>query len=155
MSKLDEGWGFPMRARKAHFYVVGSSISLCGGWMFTGPREPRNSPASPDDCLACTKKLRLVDEAAEIGLGFTAWGKVIKPYFGRTHYDDPKFANSKPLMHAFARRGERGIEGGGAFAVIAKCGYKADDFGGGLRWVKRKPKKIDYCTNCARAEETE
>lgn len=51
------GWGFPVAARKAHFFEQGVSVSLCGNWLFTGPVEPQTGNSSPDDCKVCLKKL--------------------------------------------------------------------------------------------------
>jgi len=53
---FEEGWGWPMRARKAHWFADNALISLCGRWMYSGPRE--KSPASSkDDCTVCRRKL--------------------------------------------------------------------------------------------------
>lgn len=51
-----EGWGFPALAKKAHYFQEGSATSICGGWMYTGPREPDEFESS-DDCKTCRKKL--------------------------------------------------------------------------------------------------
>ena len=52
-----EGWGWPLNARKAHYFLEGRS--LCMRWMFFGTLVP--DPAdktSPDDCKTCTKRLK-------------------------------------------------------------------------------------------------
>jgi hypothetical protein len=51
----DEGWGFPMLSKKAHFFRNG--ISVCGRWMFMGKLDAETGVRSPDDCKACTKKV--------------------------------------------------------------------------------------------------
>lgn len=55
MSKLKEGWGWPINSKKAHYFV--DSIALCGGWMFGGELESDDKGNSPDDCKSCRKKL--------------------------------------------------------------------------------------------------
>jgi hypothetical protein len=53
--KLEFGWGFPILARKGHYYEEGKDICLCGKWWYTGQRY---YPAMPSEvCKACTKKL--------------------------------------------------------------------------------------------------
>ena len=52
--KQVEGWGFPLNSRKAHYFVVVSS--LCGKWMYRGTLEPIGEK-SPDDCKVCIRKL--------------------------------------------------------------------------------------------------
>jgi len=54
--KLEAGWAFPARARKAHYFPAGDLISLCGRWMFAGPRND-DGLDSPDDCAACRRCL--------------------------------------------------------------------------------------------------
>lgn len=69
---IKEGWGWPVQARKAHYFV--NMRSLCDAWMFTGKLYPPEF-SSPDDCKACTRKLakrreemsyRIVPTAKEI-----------------------------------------------------------------------------------------
>lgn len=52
-----EGWGWPLNARKAHYFI--GSVSLCGGWMFGGDLEEGKdqTPSSIDDCRDCTRRL--------------------------------------------------------------------------------------------------
>jgi len=53
---LEAGWGFPLLARKAHYFEAGEIVSACGKWMFSGVRD--NVPEkSSSDCVACRKKL--------------------------------------------------------------------------------------------------
>ena len=59
MSDDKSGWGFPGRAKKAHYFI--GMRSLCRKWMYGGALEPDNGP-SPDDCKECRKAL-------ESGLG--------------------------------------------------------------------------------------
>lgn len=49
------GWGFPLLARKAHFFY--GMESLCGKWMFFGDLDPDDGKVSPDDCAACRRLL--------------------------------------------------------------------------------------------------
>jgi hypothetical protein len=50
-----EGWGWPLLARKAHYFR--DHRSLCGRWWYTGELDDPGPQASPDDCAACQKKL--------------------------------------------------------------------------------------------------
>lgn len=58
------GWYWPINARKAHF-DRGDGRALCDKWMrvnpFTGQGAPIQggieSPSSPDDCVACRRKV--------------------------------------------------------------------------------------------------
>ena len=51
-----EGWGWPARSKKAHWFING--ISICGKWMYTGPMTPEQGGAGgPDDCKECCKRL--------------------------------------------------------------------------------------------------
>ena len=52
---LNAGWGWPMNAKKAHFYAEGEIISICGKWLYTGMRDGSDL-SSPDDCAVCTRK---------------------------------------------------------------------------------------------------
>lgn len=54
---MPEGWGWPGLASKPHYFAAGSSTSLCGRWMYTGPREPHTGTTGPKDCQACVRKL--------------------------------------------------------------------------------------------------
>ena len=50
------GWGWPVNSRKCHYFEQG--ISLCGKWMFFGNSvENQSKSKSPDDCVACRRKL--------------------------------------------------------------------------------------------------
>lgn len=57
-----EGWGWPLRSRKAHYFV--KSRSLCGRWMYTGELTRNQAAGSPDDCKACARKLEKREAAA-------------------------------------------------------------------------------------------
>ncbi len=61
MAKLNQGWGIPGRAKKAHYFKEGESISICGRWMYTGERE-EDFDQSPDDCAQCTRKVARLRE---------------------------------------------------------------------------------------------
>lgn len=51
-------WRFPPNSRKAHFFPGEEIISLCRGWMFSGPGQgDADSPPSRDDCTVCRRKL--------------------------------------------------------------------------------------------------
>lgn len=72
MSNLQEGWGFPLNSRKAHYFVEGECISICGKMMYSGDREIGNN-ASPDNCMECRRRLeklvnkRRLDKKIEAG----------------------------------------------------------------------------------------
>lgn len=52
------GWGFPGTARKCHYFPAGSTMALCAKWgFFYGHLAPDTETASPDDCVACRRKL--------------------------------------------------------------------------------------------------
>lgn len=51
------GWGYPLMAKKGHYYSKGQSVSLCGKWLFTGERY-QEGPNTGLHCAACTKKLK-------------------------------------------------------------------------------------------------
>lgn len=55
-----QGWGVPLRARSAHYFV--NATSLCGSWMYTGELED-DKHEHPDNCITCMRK-RLEREAA-------------------------------------------------------------------------------------------
>lgn len=58
MAETDKaGWGWPGAAAKPHYFLAGDTISLCGKWMYTGPRDQENSPGRASDCSPCGKKL--------------------------------------------------------------------------------------------------
>ena len=60
------GWGWPISANKAHYFIA--RRSLCGRWAFTGEliRQGEAKP-SRDDCKSCRRALdqRLAREAAD------------------------------------------------------------------------------------------
>ncbi|NLF16898.1 MAG: hypothetical protein GX595_06520 [Lentisphaerae bacterium] len=49
-----KGWGWPLNARAAHYFVNGRS--LCGRWGYTGPIEDTNH-TSDINCATCRRKL--------------------------------------------------------------------------------------------------
>jgi hypothetical protein len=53
VSELDEGWGWPMLSRKAHYFR--GAMSLCRRWMYTGTLEAEDGKASKDDCVPCRR----------------------------------------------------------------------------------------------------
>lgn len=55
MAELLEGWGFPLNARKAHYFRRGELISLCSKMMYAGPRENDNHE-STDNCAECMRR---------------------------------------------------------------------------------------------------
>jgi len=52
---FEAGWGWPALARKAHWFPENSLTSLCGRWLYSGPREDSDKP-SKDDCTMCRHK---------------------------------------------------------------------------------------------------
>jgi len=52
--KKEEGWGFPLKSKKAHYFV--GSRSLCNKWLFFGNLEGDDETSS-DDCTTCTRQL--------------------------------------------------------------------------------------------------
>jgi len=48
----DEGWGYPLNARKSHYFV--DRMSLCGRWMYFGVLS---IAVRPNPCRTCMKKL--------------------------------------------------------------------------------------------------
>jgi hypothetical protein len=47
------GWAFPANGRKAHFFEQGGLRSLCGKWLFDGPRYPGTGAPHNDECAVC------------------------------------------------------------------------------------------------------
>lgn len=54
-----EGWGSPMLAKKAHYFIL--SESLCGRWLYFGDLEAATYE-SPNDCAECTRRLAKREE---------------------------------------------------------------------------------------------
>lgn len=50
------GWGYPLMARKGHYYSKGQSVSLCGKWLFTGERFIETD-SFDGHCAVCNKRL--------------------------------------------------------------------------------------------------
>ena len=55
MSELNQGWGFPDNSRRAHYFLEGQSISLCGRWVWFGERFDDKHDHHLN-CAACKKK---------------------------------------------------------------------------------------------------
>ncbi|HEY3591901.1 MAG TPA: hypothetical protein VGL07_17810 [Buttiauxella sp.] len=56
-SNLTAGWARPLNSRKHHFFKEGEAVSICGKWMLVNPVREPDTFESPDDCLACRRKL--------------------------------------------------------------------------------------------------
>lgn len=54
----DKGWGFPLKANRAHYFVGGRS--LCKRWLYFGDLEDAHHD-HPDNCLACMHKRNLME----------------------------------------------------------------------------------------------
>jgi hypothetical protein len=52
---IPEGWGWPLAARRSHYFVRGTS--LCGRWLYTGRLEDNQDATSKSDCLPCRREL--------------------------------------------------------------------------------------------------
>lgn len=57
MSQLPRGWGWPINARKAHYFSRDDIRSLCGKWAYSGPRTD-STQETDDDCSDCQKRRR-------------------------------------------------------------------------------------------------
>jgi hypothetical protein len=54
IKKVNEGWAWPLRASKPHYFDNG--LSLCNRWMYTGATD--NFTMDDEDvCKACQKAL--------------------------------------------------------------------------------------------------
>ena len=51
----DQGWGWPLNSRKAHYFKAESKTSICRKWMFFGERHDTNHE-SRDNCRECMKR---------------------------------------------------------------------------------------------------
>lgn len=62
-----EGWGFPGGSKKAHYFIIepGAAFtnSLCSKWGFYGGLTEQGNDDSPDNCSACKKMLKKIQEA--------------------------------------------------------------------------------------------
>lgn len=58
---MTEGWGFPQRSRKAHYFVNGRS--LCGKWTFFGKVAEGDPGFFESKC--CAKCFREFDKRKE------------------------------------------------------------------------------------------
>ncbi len=63
-NRLSEGWGWPLAAKKAHYYKEGDAVSLCGRWAYSGPRT-NEVKSSPDDCKDCTRRVVALEKSRE------------------------------------------------------------------------------------------
>jgi hypothetical protein len=65
-------WKWPPIARKAHYFLTGEIVSLCGGYMFSGAPTPTQDAAAenpgPDDCVGCWRKLQKQAAAPKVTL---------------------------------------------------------------------------------------
>lgn len=52
--KAAEGWGFPARSQKAHYFV--SMTALCGKWGFYGGPLELGNDGSLDNCAECKRR---------------------------------------------------------------------------------------------------
>lgn len=52
-----EGWGFPQRSQKAHYFTE-DGRSLCGKWGFYHGDVEQGNGDSADNCTACKKALQ-------------------------------------------------------------------------------------------------
>lgn len=55
MAKPNEGWGFPLNSRKAHYFV--DTFSLCRKMGFYRGDLEQGNNNSPDNCAECRKRL--------------------------------------------------------------------------------------------------
>ena len=60
------GWGYPLNARKAHYFTL-EGRSLCGKWAYNGPLSQLGHPdTDPDDCTACHRLLKKLVHQGQI-----------------------------------------------------------------------------------------
>lgn len=57
------GWGWPLRSRKAHYFVA--TMSMCRRWSYAGALTNEQGGKGPDDCVAC-RRLLDAHNAAEL-----------------------------------------------------------------------------------------
>jgi hypothetical protein len=55
MVELKEGWGFPGKSNKAHYFIEGRS--LCRKWGFYLGELEQGKDESPDNCAECKRAL--------------------------------------------------------------------------------------------------
>ena len=51
------GWARPINASKHHYFAEDEATSICGRWMYFGHDREPDTFESPDDCVACRRKL--------------------------------------------------------------------------------------------------
>ena len=56
------GWGYPIMAKKGHYFKAGEVISICGKWMYAGERH---QSARNLHCAVCKKKLEKLNAKAD------------------------------------------------------------------------------------------
>jgi hypothetical protein len=64
MAELTPGWGWPLNSRKAHYFLSGEAVSMCGKWLYSGEREDDNH-GSQSNCAQCMRKRREAEERAQ------------------------------------------------------------------------------------------
>jgi hypothetical protein len=57
MSEVKEGWGFPSRSNKAHYFMA-NGMSLCNKYGFYHGQKEQGNDDSNDNCTACKKALK-------------------------------------------------------------------------------------------------
>lgn len=57
-----KGWGWPSLAKKAHYFIDGTSI--CGRWMYMGTINDTET-SGPDDCAECKRRWTKMKEKAK------------------------------------------------------------------------------------------
>lgn len=128
MTEVKTGWGWPINARKAHFYV--DSFSLCKKWTLFGGQVENGNDDSPDNCKTCKKELdrlkerqRKAAEMVQFEITVNGEGKTVE---GREHgYEEiVKLAGFNPeriLTVTFTRaaNGKQGSLTPGQKTVIA------------------------------------
>ena len=52
-----EGWGFPRRSKKAHYFLE-NGMSICNKYGFYRAEKEQGNDDSNDNCTACKKALK-------------------------------------------------------------------------------------------------
>jgi hypothetical protein len=58
---VEEGWGFPSRSNKAHYFLA-NGRSLCNKYGFYHGQKEQGNDDSNDNCTACKKALKRLIE---------------------------------------------------------------------------------------------
>jgi hypothetical protein len=61
MNEVKEGWGFPSRSNKAHYFLA-NGMSLCSKYGFYHGQKEQGDDDSDDNCTACKKALKRLIE---------------------------------------------------------------------------------------------